>query len=232
MPAPRPTFPGSLDRQPDVFLSHSSVDKKIARRLACDLSSVGVDVWFDDWEIELGDSLFDSIGRGLRQSRFVAVVVSEHFITSSWCRKELELAFSFEESLGRKKVLPLLCDGVEVPTFLMGRKHQWITGDDYYVGITRIAGIIHGYAAQSVADHLGQPPRTIESVIAILLELGWNKRFYMNPDAFERHKRQIFDYSGLLLNDLQYDTEYLELISRMQKDGVDIFPIRWPFPAE
>jgi hypothetical protein len=55
MTAPRPTFDRGHERQPDLFLSHSSTDKAFVRTLPKDLSSVGVDVWFDELETHLVD---------------------------------------------------------------------------------------------------------------------------------------------------------------------------------
>ncbi len=38
---------------PSLFLSHSSADKTFVEKLAKDLEGVGVNVWFDKWEIPL-----------------------------------------------------------------------------------------------------------------------------------------------------------------------------------
>lgn len=204
----------------------------MARCLARDLSSLGVDVWFDEWEVELGDSLYESIGRGLRRSRFVVVIVSQHFVQSNWCQKELELAFGFEESLGRKKVLPLTAGTTEMPPFLMGRVYQRLEGDDYFSALLRIAGLVHRYSAQSIAERRGASTlQSVGAVAEILLKLGWKRRFYLNPDDFEKHKALIRAFCGLMLEDLQYDDRYLDLIHQMQHAGVEIFPIAWPFPA-
>lgn len=39
---------------PSLFLSHSSADKTFVEKLAKDLEGVGVNVWFDKWEIKVG----------------------------------------------------------------------------------------------------------------------------------------------------------------------------------
>lgn len=38
---------------PSLFLSHSSADKTFVEKLAKDLEGVGVNVWFDKWEINV-----------------------------------------------------------------------------------------------------------------------------------------------------------------------------------
>ena len=44
-----------------IFLSHSSRDKGLATKIACDLTLGGFDVWFDTWEVEIGDSLYERV---------------------------------------------------------------------------------------------------------------------------------------------------------------------------
>ena len=51
---------------PSLFLSHSSVDKTFVEKLAKDFEGVGVNVWFDKWEIKVGDSLTGKIEGGLQ----------------------------------------------------------------------------------------------------------------------------------------------------------------------
>jgi hypothetical protein len=50
----------------DVFISHASEDKDaVARPLAKELLRRGHSVWFDEYELVLGDSLRENIDRGL-----------------------------------------------------------------------------------------------------------------------------------------------------------------------
>jgi predicted esterase len=59
-----------------VFLSHSSRDKDLARRIAEDLKSHSIEVWFDEWEIRVGHSISQMIERGLEKADFVAVLLT------------------------------------------------------------------------------------------------------------------------------------------------------------
>jgi hypothetical protein len=43
---------------PAAFLSHSTTDSDLSRKLATDLRTAGVDVWYAEWELKPGDSLY------------------------------------------------------------------------------------------------------------------------------------------------------------------------------
>lgn len=75
----------------DVFISHASEDKDaVARPLACALSDAGLTVWYDEFEVRIGDSLRRKIDQGLAHSRFGIVVISRDFIKKGWTNYELD----------------------------------------------------------------------------------------------------------------------------------------------
>src|SRR5207244_1479019 len=81
------TFSGSPMR--DVFVSHASEDKDaVARPLVQKLIAKGITVWFDEYELKLGDSLRRKIDQGLAQSRHGLVIMSKNFFSKPWPQKE------------------------------------------------------------------------------------------------------------------------------------------------
>src|SRR6266498_1650548 len=79
------------DKEWDVFISHASEDKDgFVRPLAETLNQLGVKVWYDEFTLELGDSISRSIDAGLANSKFGLVVLSESFITKPWPERELK----------------------------------------------------------------------------------------------------------------------------------------------
>lgn len=75
----------------DVFISHASEDKDdIVRPMANALVSEGLRVWYDEFELRLGDSLRRKIDRGLAKSRVGLVVLSHAFIAKGWTNYELD----------------------------------------------------------------------------------------------------------------------------------------------
>ncbi len=68
----------------DVFISHASEDKdNFVAPLALALRQEHIEVWYDDFSLSLGDSLRESIDKGLAQSRFGIVVFSHSFFNKN-----------------------------------------------------------------------------------------------------------------------------------------------------
>ena len=91
----------------DVFVSHASEDKvSFALPLAEALRAQGLKVWFDIFTLTVGDSLRRSIDRGLAQSRFGIVILSEAFFQKHWPQLELD-GLVAREAAGVKVILPV-----------------------------------------------------------------------------------------------------------------------------
>lgn len=87
--APPPEAPDG--RVFDVFISHASEDKdEVVRPLANALREAGLSVWYDEFELRIGDSLRRKIDRGLGSSRFGVVVLSQAFFGKGWPEYELD----------------------------------------------------------------------------------------------------------------------------------------------
>ena len=90
----------------DLFISHATEDKdEIARPLAKRLIELGFEVWYDEFSLTLGDSLRESIDKGLSESRFGVVIFSKNFFSKDWPKKELNGLFAREE--GTDIILPI-----------------------------------------------------------------------------------------------------------------------------
>jgi hypothetical protein len=81
----------TTQREYDVFISHASEDKDdVVRPLAHALSDGGLKVWYDEFELRIGDSLRRKIDMGLAKSRFGVVVLSRSFFRKGWTNYELD----------------------------------------------------------------------------------------------------------------------------------------------
>jgi HEAT repeat protein len=102
----------------DVFLSYSSDDRRFAERLARDLVDHRLRVWWDRWEMKVGDSLVSKIQEGIQSSSWLAVVLSPNSVESNWVKRELASAIIDEISSDQVRVLPLLLADCSIPPFL------------------------------------------------------------------------------------------------------------------
>ena len=90
----------------DVFISHATEDKDFAGPLARELRSAGLRVWFDEFELELGDSLNEKINCGLSRSRYGVVVISPTFFRKHWTQLEMN-GFVARQTAGQRVILPI-----------------------------------------------------------------------------------------------------------------------------
>jgi hypothetical protein len=91
----------------DLFISHATEDKEgVVRDLVAALQAREVEVWYDEFQLRIGDSLRQKIDAGLARSRFGMVVVSHAFFAKNWPQYELDGLVSLEMA-GRQRILPV-----------------------------------------------------------------------------------------------------------------------------
>lgn len=97
----------SDERVFDVFISHATEDKDaVVRPLANELRELGLEVWYDEFEMRIGDSLRRRIDQGIARSRFGIVVLSPSFFAKQWPQYELDGLVTLSIS-GKQILLPL-----------------------------------------------------------------------------------------------------------------------------
>ena len=75
-----------------VFVSHSSSDADVVRKLRQALEPHGVDLWVDRRELAPGDVLVPEIESAIDEAAHVIVVLSPEALKSAWVKKEVEFA--------------------------------------------------------------------------------------------------------------------------------------------
>ncbi len=90
----------------DFFICHASEDKDLyVRELANKLKDEPFDIWYDEFSLSWGDSLRQSIEKGLKESKHGIVVLSDNFFAKDWPQRELDGLFELESQ--NKKILPI-----------------------------------------------------------------------------------------------------------------------------
>jgi hypothetical protein len=216
----------------DVFVSHASEDKdRFVRPLAEALRAGNMTVWYDEWELQVGDRLVDRINDGLARSRFGVVVLSPAFFAKNWPRTELQALATLEMTDGRDRLLPVWLDVgsdeiAAIAPLLLGRLAlQASEGVSAVAGglIRKITGTTEAFrtppaiphqlypaeiAAQALPNSYNAPldPQeqgfVFRTVTAVRLALG--SEAYLNS----QHKRAF----QAILSDSSIESEVQELV--------------------
>jgi len=105
-------------RQIRLFICHASEDKPVALQFAEYVKSHGADVWLDQWEIKVGDSIVQKINDGLQQATHLAVLFSAKSVTKPWVRREMSSALMRQLADNSITLIPLLIEDCEIPAIV------------------------------------------------------------------------------------------------------------------
>jgi len=97
---------------PKVYLAHATEDKPMVRPVAEYLMANGVEVWFDEWDIEAGDSLRQEMEGGLGWMTHFVVILTPASINKPWVAREIDVGFTRLVG-GKSRMVPLRV-GVQV----------------------------------------------------------------------------------------------------------------------
>jgi hypothetical protein len=125
---------------PSIFLSHTSIDKPFVEKLARDLKRIGVNVWFDKWQIKIGDSITWKIEDGIRENEYLGIVLSPEALNSEWVKSELGAGWVKQMQQKKVLVLPIYYRECQIPYFLADRKFADFRSD-YEDGFRELAYI-------------------------------------------------------------------------------------------
>ncbi len=92
----------------DVFISYSRKNSDFVHKLDDALTAAGRDVWVDWQDIARGEDWWHSIEVGIDSSDTVLVVVTEHWLLSEVCQRELEYIRK-----QNKRVFPIIRQKIE-----------------------------------------------------------------------------------------------------------------------
>jgi TIR domain len=93
------------------FISYSSKDEAIAKRLYADLQSNKVRCWFAPEDLKIGDKIRPRIDESIHLHDKLLLVLSQHSVASQWVEQEVETALSRERKENRTVLFPIRLDG-------------------------------------------------------------------------------------------------------------------------
>lgn len=133
-----------------IFLSYSSRNKRRAMRLASMLRANGVDVWFDAWDILIGQNIYDEVYEGILNSEFLAIILTGASLKSRWVSEELSIARQRELTTSGVVILPLLFEKIEIPLHLQ-QKH-YADFRKFNKGFTQLMRLLNSRQGCIVSD--------------------------------------------------------------------------------
>jgi len=101
---------------PRIFLSHCSKDKKTVRKIEKSLQNSLIKTWIDEIDIPGGGRLNGKILRGIKDCDYFAPIITNNYINSDWCARELEGAIALERKK-EIKIFPILLEERSELTF-------------------------------------------------------------------------------------------------------------------
>jgi small GTP-binding protein len=181
----------------DVFLSHSSKDKAAVRALAERLRRDGLKVWFDEWEIRLGDSVYARISDGLERSRILLLFMSRSGFGSDWVTVEHQAILFADPQNRKRRFIPIRLDDGNIPVVLRPFKYlDWQTpADDAY------QNLLSACQAAAPASELGlasSPQTSTDPVNQGKSEPG--QRSVREFSALPRMESVLKDHTGEVRN--------------------------------
>jgi hypothetical protein len=155
---------------PKLFISYAFDDQPIARVIVERLRARGVGVWFDQFELQPGDSIAEMVRDAVRSSDYILVLLSPRSVGSKWVQYELSTAYTLDLEARGIGVLPVIVEHCPIPPLLAQR--QWIDlSVDFDAAVDRLSEWIRGIP---MVDFSQLNSHLFEGLVADLLrQLGF-----------------------------------------------------------
>lgn len=140
------------------FISYSSKDEALAKRLYADLQSNHVRCWFAPEDLKIGDKIRSGIDEAIRLHDKLLLVLSKSFVASGWVEHEVKTALAKEQKEKRTVLFPVRVDKAVYESPFdwateirhernIGDFTRWKNHDDYQRAFKRL---LHDLKAESV----------------------------------------------------------------------------------
>lgn len=161
------------NRDKDIFISYSGKDREFVARLARDLATLRVKVWWDRGEMKVGDSLNRKIEEGIAASKWLAIVLSPNSVSSPWVKKELTAAYVKELERQDVYILPILYQECDIPLFLKDKVYADFR-KSYRQGLDALLERLAPSLDLAVLEKLLSDQRTV--ILSAYAEVSINRR--------------------------------------------------------
>jgi hypothetical protein len=120
-------------RRYQVFVSHATADKWIAKVICEKIEALGAATFRDDRDISGGESIPDTIRREIEQSNDILVLLTPQSITRQWIMIEVGAAWGLSKR--RRRMIPILYHVAfsDIPVIMQLMKAYVLNDFDQYL---------------------------------------------------------------------------------------------------
>ena len=172
--------------KPTLFISYSRQDRPFARRIQVDAEANNCLTWFDEKDIQPGDSVPAAITRGLESCDVFVLLVSVASQSSGWVQREYETALSIQlqSKQKRPRLVPALLDLSTAPVLL--KPVRWVSfSDSYTLGITELLSAAGVTRPKVRTDHLLREFEELRAEVTLMV----SERLRPDHHLFDRLER-------------------------------------------
>lgn len=116
-----------IKKQRKLFMCHASEDKPFVERLIPRLNVVGLHIWYDKYEILVGESIVERINEGLKDAEYLVTILSPRSIHKPWVMREMSSSLMRQLSNKDVTILPVLLESCDIPLLLQDIKYADFT---------------------------------------------------------------------------------------------------------
>jgi len=132
----------SAQKPYQVFVSHATTDKWLAKVICEKLEGAGAKTFRDDRDIDGGDDIPEEIRRQIKQSKEIVVILTPDSVTRQWVIFEVGAAWGYSK---RMRIVLILCHVSVDPIPDMIKNKKAITLDDFDDYISQLAKRVGDY---------------------------------------------------------------------------------------
>lgn len=136
-----------------IFLSHSSQDKELVKRVNSDLLAHKYETWIDHKRMEGGDQLPSEIQNGLEQCKVLILFMSRSSMNSPWVNAEWNNFFARQMDGEELKIIPIRIEkDAQRPQLLRNLLYiDFADLSDYETSLSMLLRALNKYASQEIS---------------------------------------------------------------------------------
>lgn len=214
--------------KPRVFISYSSQDKSFVDKLYDDLRPFKIFVWYDRWEIAVGDSIVDKISEGLETSVTLIIVLSQASVSSRWVKEELNTIIMRRMSDSDIRILPVLIESCEIPSLLKHIRYADFR-DSYEEGLANLFDAIFPEQTirQSLAHHYDHFCLLCEQLVNSELDADADENVFKLHSILETVLNLRTEIELRRANQKAINLDFFEKIGLLVERGIDVRSQTW-----